>query len=203
MNTIKDTGANMKENFFKANRKAILKLMLTHLVVTIFGLMVFIPFNLDDKSMQAFLVIGGVFAVGLYMFLIDVDMWYLGAEDKLRVDAGKQSRSPAKGLLIGLVAEIPSFVIGAIFVISYYLYRYYGAYESGAFFASAEAITIAVNLLWNGMYHGISTVIFGGWFSWFYLFIPLLPVSFAGLTCWLGLNGSAFLKPPAREKKQK
>ena len=201
MDTIKDTGANMKENFFKANRKTILKLMLTHLVMTVFGLMVFIPFNLDNKSMQAFLVIGGVFAVVLYMFLIDVDMWYLGAEDKLRVDAGKQDRSPAKGLLIGLIAEIPSFVIGAIFVAAYYLYQYYGAYESGSAYAGFKLVMVYVNLLWSGMYHGLSRVIFGGWLSWFYLFIPLLPSLFAALTYWLGLNNSPILKPPSREKK--
>ncbi len=188
--------------FFKENKKYIFKLMLTHLVMTIFGMMVFIPFNRDDMSMKAFLIVGGVVAVLLYMFLIDVDMWYLGAEDKLRVDAGRQKRNAGKGFLIALIAEITSIIVGGLFVLSYYLYQYYGAYESGAFFAGFEAIMISVNLIWNGMYHGISTVIFNGWYSWFYLFIPLLPIAFSGLTYWLGLINSPFLKPPARNKKQ-
>ena len=193
----------MKDNFFKENGKMIGKLVLTHVALTVFGLMVYIPFNRDDMSMKAFLVIGSAVAVILYLFLIDVDMWYLGAEDKLRVDAGRQKKNSFKGLLIGLVAQIPGFLIGGLFVASFYLQQYYGAYESGSSFAGFEIVMVSINLLWNGMYHGFSRVVFGGCLSWFYLFIPLLPALFSGLTYWLGLKNSRFLKPPAREKKQK
>jgi len=193
----------MKESFFKANRKMIFKLMLTHLVITVFGLMVFIPFNLDNQSMRAFLVIGSVFAIVLYMFLIDVDMWYFGAEDKLRVDAGREKRSPFKGFLIGLIAELPSIILGIVYAVISMLYAYYQAYPSGPSFGAAKAILWVITFLWNGMYLGIERITFGGGVPLFYLLIPLLPASFAGLTYWLGLNGSPFLKPPAREKKQK
>ena len=192
----------MKDGFFKENGRYIGKLLRTHIVMSIFGLMVFIPFNLDSMAMKAFIIAGSVIAVLLFLFLIDVDMWYLGAEDKIRVDAGRQKRQPLKGLWLGLISQIPSFVIGALFVISYYLNAYYGAYESGSAYAGFELVMVYVNLLWSGMYHGLSRVIFGGWLSWFYLFIPLLPSLFAALTYWLGLNNSPILKPPSREKKQ-
>ncbi len=193
----------MKENFFKANRKMILKLMLTHLVMTIFGLMVFIPFNLDNQSMLTFLIVGSIFAIILYMFLIDVDMWYFGAEDKLRVDAGRERYAPFKGFFIGLAAELPSIVIGVVYAVVSVLYEYYRAYPSGSSFGAAKIITWFITFLWNGMYLGVERTTFGGGVPLFYLLIPLLPASFAGLTYWLGLKNSPLLKPPAREKKQK
>ena len=188
--------------FFKENRKYIVKLILTHLAMTIFGLMVFIPFNRDDMSMKAFLVIGSAVAVILYMFLIDVDMWYLGAEDKLRVDAGRQKRNPFKGFLIGLVAEIPSFVLGILYVGTVLFYSYYQAYPSRDFWAGSVIVTWSGTFIWNGMYLGIERICFGGNVPLFYLLIPLLPVAFSGLTYLLGLINSPFLKPPARRKKQ-
>lgn len=193
----------MENGFFKENGRYIGKLLRTHVVMSIFGMMVFIPFNLESKLMKIFLIAGSVIATLLFLFLIDVDMWYLGAEDKLRVDAGRQKPQPLKGLWLGLISQIPGFLVGLLFVVSYYLNAYYGAYENGSVFAGFELVMIYINLLWNGMYHGLSRMIFGGWMSWFYLFIPLLPSLFAGLTYWLGLKDSPILKPPAREKKQK
>ena len=188
--------------FFSENKKRIFKLMLTHLAMTIFGMMVFIPFNKDDMSMKAFLIIGSAVAILLYMFLIDVDMWYVGAEDKLRVDAGRQKWNAGKGFLIGLFAELPSIVIGVVYAVISMLYAYYQAYPAGTFWGKSVIITWGGTFIWEGMYHGFSRVVLGGWIPLFYLLIPLLPVAFAGLTYWLGLINSPFLKPPARHKKQ-
>lgn len=193
----------MKNGFFAENGKMIRKMMLTHLVMTIFGLMIFIPFNTGNQTLKIIMTILGWVALLMFLFLIDMDMWYYGAEDKLRVDAGRQKRNPLKGLLIGLVAEIPAIVVGVLFTVAHYLQLYYSAYASGAVYDKFKLIMIYVNLIWNGMYHGVSMSIFGGWMTWFYLFIPLLPIGFAGLTYWLGLKNSPILKPPSREKKQK
>jgi len=188
--------------FFKENKKIIVKLILTHLVMTMFGMMVFIPFNKDDMSMKAFLIAGSVVAILLYMFLIDVDMWYVGAEDKLRVDAGRQKRNVGKGFLIALIAEIPSIVVGVIYAVVSMLYAYYQAYPAGSALAGAKIITWCVTFIWNGMYLGTDRVLFGGGVPLVYLIAPLLPIAFSGLTYWLGLINSPFLKPPARHKKQ-
>lgn len=188
--------------FFKENKKIIVKLILTHLVMTMFGMMVFIPFNKDDMSMKAFLIAGSVVAILLYMFLIDVDMWYVGAEDKLRVDAGRQKRNAGKGFLIALIAEIPSIVVGVIYAVVSMLYAYYQAYPAGSALAGAKIITWCVTFIWNGMYLGTDRVLFGGGVPLVYLIAPLLPIAFSGLTYWLGLINSPFLKPPARRKKQ-
>ena len=64
--------------FFKDNKKYIVKLILTHLVMTVFGLMVFIPFNRDDMSMKAFLIVGGKLSddCGIrYIFLAGLFIW--------------------------------------------------------------------------------------------------------------------------------
>lgn len=188
--------------FFSENKKRIFKLMLTHLAMTIFGMMVFIPFNKDDMSMKAFLIIGSAVAILLYMFLIDVDMWYVGAEDKLRVDAGRQKRNAGKGFLIGLFAELPSIVIGVVYAVISMLYAYYQAYPAGSALAGAKIVSWCVTFIWNGMYLGIERTLIGGGVPLVYLLAPLIPIAVSGLTYWLGLIDSPFLKPPARHKNQ-
>ena len=188
--------------FFSENKKIIVKLILTHLVMTIFGMMVFIPFNKDDMSMKVFLIIGSAVAILLYMFLIDVDMWYLGAEDKLRVEAGRQKRNAGKGFLIALCAEIPSLVIGIVYAVISMLFAYYQSYPAGSALAGAKIVSWCVTFIWNGMYLGIEKISFGGGVPLVYLIAPIIPIAFSGLTYWLGLIDSPFLKPPARHKKE-
>lgn len=179
------------------------KLIRTHLVMTLFGLMVFIPFNLDDASMRAFLLIGSVAAIILFLFLIDVDMWYIGAEDKLRVDAGRMKATPMKGFVLGFLAELPSIVLGVAYAVISMLYAYYQAYPSGQSLGAAKLILWVINFLWNGMYLGLERLCFGGGVPLFYLLIPLLPILFSGITYFLGLIGSPLLKPPAKNKSNK
>lgn len=189
------------KNMLSGHGYTIGKLIRTHLVMTIFGLMVFIPFNTDDASMRAFLILGSVAATILFLFLIDVDMWYIGAEDKLRVDANRAKPTPLKGFLIGFMAELPSVIIGIAYAVISVLYTYYRAYPSGSFFAGAKIILWVINMLWNGMYLGTEYLCFGGGVPLFYLLIPLLPIIFSGVTYLLGFIDSPLLKPPSKERK--
>ena len=191
------------KNFFTENARIIGKLIRTHLVMTIFGLMVFIPFNLDNGSMQVFLLIGSIVAVLLYLFLIDVDMWYLGAEDAIKSRATGKKPSAAKGFLIGLTAQLPSVILGILYSVFSMLYAYYMAYPSGDTFAGGKIVTWLLTFIWDGMYLGIERILLGGTVPLFYLLIPLLPISFTGLTYYLGTKESKFLKPPEKEKRRK
>ena len=191
------------KNFFLENARIIGKLIRTHLVMTIFGLMVFIPFNLDNGSMQVFLILGSIAAVLLYLFLIDVDMWYLGAEDAIKSRATGIRTSASKGFLIGLAAQLPSVILGILYSVFSMLYAYYMAYPSGEKFAAGKIVTWLLTFIWDGMYLGIERILLGGTIPLFYLLIPLLPICFTGLTYYLGTKESKFLKPPEKEKRRK
>jgi len=191
------------KNFFLENARIIGKLIRTHLVMTIFGLMVFIPFNLDNGSMQVFLLLGSIAAVLLYLFLIDVDMWYLGAEDAIKSRATGKKPSASKGFLIGLAAQLASVILGILYAVFSMLYAYYMAYPSGETFAGGKIITWLLTFIWDGMYLGIERILLGGTVPLFYLLIPLLPIGFTGLTYYLGTKESKFLKPPEKEKRRK
>ena len=191
------------KNFFLENARIIGKLIRTHLVMTIFGLMVFIPFNLDNGSMQVFLILGSIAAVLLYLFLIDVDMWYLGAEDAIKSRATGIRPSASKGFLIGLAAQLPSVILGILYSVFSMLYAYYMAYPSGEKFAAGKIVTWLLTFIWDGMYLGIERILLGGTVPLFYLLIPLLPIGFTGLTYYLGTKESKFLKPPEKEKRRK
>ncbi|MBQ0124879.1 MAG: hypothetical protein KBS59_00975 [Clostridiales bacterium] len=193
----------MKNGFFAENSKYIWKLVRTHLVMAIFGLMVFIPFNLDKAAMNYFMLFGSAAGIILYMFLIDVDMWYLGAEDRIRTDAGRQKKCAFKGFLIGLCAEIPSIVLGIAYAVISVLYSYYQSYPSGQAYGAAKVVSYLACFLWNGVYLGVEKTLGGATVPLYHLLSPLLPVLFAGLTYALGYSGSNFLKPPSKEKKQK
>ncbi|MCQ2770168.1 MAG: hypothetical protein MJ236_00005, partial [Clostridia bacterium] len=159
------------------NKSIIGKLLRTHIVMAIFGVMVYIPFSSDNVTLRIVMYACGVLAVLLYLFLIDVDMWYLGAEHRLKVDAGREKKFAAKGILIALIAEIPTIVLGIIYAVISMLYTYYQAYPAGPGLGAARVIIWTVVMLWNGMYNGIQVMIFGSpTIALFHLLIPILPL---------------------------
>lgn len=190
------------KQFLSDNKKIIGKLIRTHAVMAIFGIMVFIPFNRDSITLKYIMLAGSIISTLLFLFLIDVDMWYLGAEDRIRVDSGKIKCSPVKGLLLGLIAEIPSLVFGILYAVISVVWTYYQSYPAGDALSVVRVILWGICNLWNGMYNGILQFSFGTTtIALCHLVTPFIPILFTWLTYTLGFKGSNFLKPPAREKK--
>ncbi|MCQ2435503.1 MAG: hypothetical protein MJ101_01210 [Clostridia bacterium] len=187
----------------KSNRHVIGKLILTHLVMTIFGTMVFLPFGNLSASGALFLGCAGAVALIFYIYLIDVDVWYAGAEHKLRADAGKSRPNILAGFAVGFIAALPDIVIGALFVVFQLLFDYYESYPSGIVYQGILSVIQMINLLWSGMYMGIEYALLGTMSCWYHLAVPIIPITFTGIFYALGYSGSSFLKPPSKNNPDK
>lgn len=150
--------------FIKGNSKIILRLLLSQIGMTIFGLMISMTMAAietaknDGKPVgpgnHVWLLWASVFAVLFYLFICYAALFDEGQRDKIRIEAGRMPYKPAKGFFIALCAAAPNFIFALLVVITGFL-----GSESGPFaFAwagGASGILKLVALLFQGMYWGI------------------------------------------------
>lgn len=109
------------KRFLSDNSKPIFKFFMTHLVMSILGLMVglaIITFEGESTELSAIAVIGGLFTVGFMCFMHYDDMYFAGVKEGIRLRAEGEKLDIWKGLWISLVGYIPFLLVGitAIFV---------------------------------------------------------------------------------------
>ena len=83
-----------------------------------FGLMLVLASSAATSIKTQLELLCGIFAALFYLFLIYNVIWQKGAEDRIRIDGGRQKYMPLKGLYISLIANIPNFIIAAIILVS-------------------------------------------------------------------------------------
>lgn len=170
-----------QRSFFSENGYEIVKLIVTHLCLSIFGIMVSIPFDAENASGRFFCLGLGICAVLLYCYLIYTQIWEIGAKDGINVRAGSRKSTPYRGLCIAFVASILDFLLGGAYAILYY----YQAYSPAL--SSASLIVGLVTSLWEGVYLGI-------WRSAchdhpiYFVLAPLVPILVAEGAYLLGLR---------------
>lgn len=86
------------------------KLFLDQIALAVFGIVTAVA----ASNSPAFQIIFGIIGIGLYYYIIYATMWEIGAKDRIKVDAGREPKKPQKPLLMGLIANIPNFVIGLL-----------------------------------------------------------------------------------------
>ena len=146
------------KNFFHNNGYIIVKLIVTHLCMAIFGIMVYMPFSTENPTGKFFCLALGVCAVIFYAYLIHIQMWDVGAKDSIDTAAGKRRKTPLKGFALGLIAAIPDILL----CVSYVILWYYREYSMGL---SRASITVGfITALWEGMFMGIKNGAFDSGF---------------------------------------
>lgn len=141
---------NKLKEFFNEYGKIVSKILINHVAMTVFGIIVLIS---TSKSKLLFHV-SGVLAILMYMFLLYMIMWELGAQDKVRVDAGRAKRDSLLGLKISLVANSAFILVSLVEMVLW-------------FFTTPDAVTgvnnacgiikIIMNYVY-GMYLSISSL---------------------------------------------
>ena len=98
--------------FFKENSYDITKLFINQMGITIFSLVLYTAIGfIDDATLNLRVkVILSAFAAVFYFALLYTATWDFGAKDKIRIDSGKYSVTEFKGLLMSLIASIPTFL---------------------------------------------------------------------------------------------
>ncbi len=101
----------IKQNFYD-----IVRLYINQLGITIFSMLLYTAVGaIEDKLLSTVLsIVVSVFSIGFYLTLIYFVMWELGSKDKIKIDGGRMEPSPFKGLIMGVVANIPNFIISSL-----------------------------------------------------------------------------------------
>lgn len=177
------------------------KLIQTHAVMMIFGMMVYLPIGIETPTRRTISLLIGIVTMLFYYYLIDLYLWDVGAKDALRVKAGSQPDFKSKGLWAGLIAAIPDLILGILHAV-FYLNRSYKGFNS------LNTIFTLITRTWEGAFTGFERAVFGTGasasetsFVWFYVITPFIAAAFAGLSYYCGTKEFTIIPRPKRAKK--
>ena len=186
------------KKFFSENGYIAVKILVVHIALSIFGLMIYLPFDEIGSNATHTLLAGlfGVFSIIFYFFMIYDKIWDVGAKDAIRIAGGRNCANPAKGFLIGLVAAIPDFIVCAVYIFFWYFQSYEWAAKPGIIFSF-------ITVLWEGMFMGVTSWIPG---PIVFANAPFMTVLFAGISYIFGTKDIRLLPvkdTPEDEERRK
>lgn len=170
------------KKFFQDYGYTAVKLIVTHIAMSIFGLMICLPVAGNDLLFGIF----GVVSVVFYFFMVNNDISKIGAQDAVKIKTvydkdgnaiKKSAAHPAKGFIVGAISAIPDMLICWIGLFFWYFREYEWAKVTAAIFST-------ITSFWEGMFIGLKGlhiseyVIFGA--------VPFMIIAFAGISYILG-----------------
>ena len=194
--------------FIKEHSYDIVKLIVNQIGITIFSLVLYTAIgSIEDESLYSkIMVIMSIFALLFYLSLIYTATWDYGARDKIRIDGGKLVPIKAKGLLLGLIANIPNIILSATAVISMLVYMSCGSDGAYSLFGISNLILRFVNAMHIGILQGIFAFLKDNndayflWQSVGYLISPAITMLVAHLGYEMGIREFRIFKPiPAKK----
>ncbi len=105
--------------FIRENLSMITKFMLTHLVMSILGIMVglaVLSIETQTSGFSMIAVIGGLFTVGFMCFMHYDDSFFFGVKEGIKVRAEGGKVDSLKGLKISVIAHIPVIVVALVVI---------------------------------------------------------------------------------------
>ena len=165
---------------FSNERYETLKLFLDQIALAVFGVVTAVA----ASRSPAFQIIFGVIGIGLYFYIVYATMWEIGAKDRIRVDAGRQEKKPQKPLVMGLIANIPNFLLGLLGLLTL---------TGNGTAASVGSAAIAVSKLLQGYYLGICNQMGLTENPFTYLVTALFAVGITVVGYTVGYSGTPFL----------
>ncbi len=181
----------MKE-FSSENSKIIGKLFLNQFGATFLGIMLWMSSYAIKAETPWPTLLASCIATVFYLYLIYLELWEKGGQDRIKIDGGRAVRKPLTGLYVMIFANIPNFIFAVLVLVSQ-PFRHISA------FANINIIGRACCALWEGMYVGIAS-----YFSPNNPIIHLLyifPALFVGAVAYyLGLSNRKLLGPAPAKK---
>ena len=98
----------------------IVRLYINQIGITIFSLILYFSVNITDNqdlSLKLQIAIS-VFAMLFFFALLYTMGWDWGANDIIRIESGKQQKTPLKGVILSFAANLINFVLAAVCIIS-------------------------------------------------------------------------------------
>lgn len=161
------------KTFFSENYDALRKFFMTHVVMSLLGIMVglsIMVFEGESDSISLLAIVASVFTVGFLCFLHYDDMYFVGARHALSTKHTGEKPSAVRGLKITLLGYSPTLLVGLITIILDI------ATSSGQPAASALLVFYAFQGSFLSLYK-INTV----WGTVAYVIITLIPTIVASV----------------------
>lgn len=105
----------LMKDFFKRYSYNSVKIFVNQVAISLLGA----GLALATASNDTLLAVTSIFAIVFYLFLVYVDIWQVGAKDRISIDVNKMEYKPLTGLAIGLGANIINFIIGAFIIVGF------------------------------------------------------------------------------------
>ena len=172
------------------------KLIQTHIVMLIFGVMVYLPVGAETESRRILTVVFSILTVIFYYYLIDLYMWDVGARDAVSARGAGTKPNIFKGFIAGLFAAIPDMVLG----IAFFIINHYREYSDGL--SAANGVFALITQTWEGMFMGIKMSLIGkSGGAWFYLVTPIIAAALAGFSYFCGTKEFTVIPRPKKAKE--
>ena len=138
---------------FKENSYDIIRLYINQIGITIFSMALYTAIGAmeDTSTRMTIKILMSVFATLFYLSLIYTCVWEYGAKDRIRVDAGKAEKQGYKGFFMGLIANVPNFILSGLSIIFVSVVLLNGA----EVFKTIFAVTYMILRLHTAMYLGV------------------------------------------------
>lgn len=165
-----------------------MKLFVSQMAISVFGLVLAIACAKIGKTMQ---VVSSVGAVVFYLFLIYTSMWEVGSKDKFGIEYGKFEAKSLTGLWIGLLANSLNLLLAIVITVCL-------IFADGGVLSSIGGLSSSIALFIEGMYTGLLSIYVGGaplnsfGLSYFVITIPAIVT--AALAYYFGTKGYHFTK---------
>ncbi len=189
---------NFKE-FWKYYSYSIVRIFIDQLVIAILGLAMALGTSasvnsVGEEKARLYTVITSVFAILFFLFMVAELCFRQGAADKEKTDLGRFEKNNLTGLYMGLIANIPNFILTMGYTVFYFIEATKGS-VSGFF-------GLAVKLIF-GEYLGLFSIKMNdallSSFPPIY-FLAILTILFAStLGYYLGISGLIIIKPTKKD----
>lgn len=100
--------------FLKDNASMIIRFIITHIGMSVFGLVMFFTTNQQGTTVM---LLATLFSAVFYCIIVYTTMWEYGAKDKPAYDAGRREGAGKCGFLTALTAESIWIVLALVYLI--------------------------------------------------------------------------------------
>lgn len=111
------------KNFFKDGYDTILRLFVTQLGMTMFGVMITLVTRVmpgaSEKEKDPMLLVASGASILLYLVILYMHIWEKGAKDRIKVDGGRMQKNLLKGLWFSLIANSINLICGITMCVTY------------------------------------------------------------------------------------
>ncbi len=196
--------------FLKENSYDIVRLYINQIGITIFSLVLYaaVGFAKDSDLKLELRIVLSVLSTLFYLALIYTAAWEYGAKDKIKIDSGKLKRTPAKGTLLSLAANLPNFIFAGIAIIFMLVYMSGGSEGFFTAFGVFNLIIRFCSAMYLGIVQGVFSSMTDGNLLWLlesvgFFVLPLLAVAVTQLGYSFGVRNFRMLSVFSGNKNSK